>query len=316
MPTKVKQQLRKELRIELSERQNRPKTASKPKSKISRRPVTKQEVAFVCSITDPFCEHAIASKYSDLANTKSLPFAYHGRLVLTCDAGGYAAAAMLPVYNYLPWCYATSFTGSTATFSLTNPLIANTLPVAGACRMVSMGVKLRSIVAPLNASGMVRIRGFASQDTSGLNSVDINTYNCDFYEDIPLNACKETCVILKRLDPTAKNFVDPADITPTNNPNTVNVPGFGFVLIAVGGGPPGFTVLDIEVFCHWEVTLSDNNQLSQLMTSPPPYNPHLSNAVDAVSSTSKNVFLAGAEMVGKYIEKHAIEYLAEALMSA
>lgn len=258
----------------------------------------------VCSNIDPFCPAAVGGKYMDAASTKSLAVPQHRRFSVITNANG--AASFLVTPSYLLDVFFGTVAAGIATFTIagtSSPITAQSV------RLVSCGLKIRSVVAPLSASGMVRIRGFAAKNGSSLTTASISTYNCDFYEDIPLNSCKEVAVVLRRNDPTAKNFVSPATINSTNNLTDMVMPGWGPVLVSVDGGPVSLASLDVELFYNWEIILADDDSLAQVQTSSPVFNQTVSTATDILSSAGKNVFLAGASAVASYVERGAIKLL-------
>lgn len=290
----------------------RPRNRSAVSGAKSRASVPRSALATVCSTTDPFCSHAVGAKYMDNGSIKSLALTRHDRVTITTSTNGQWANMFVPSYNLKPWISPVSVITSVADFTAAAGT-ASGAPVAASCRLVSMGLKLRSIVAPLSASGMVRIRGFGAQTTSTLANVDITTYNCDFFQDIPLNACKEVVVNLKRVDPTAKNFRTPSAINPDAVFTNMVCPGFGPVLISVDGGPVSLPVLDVETFQNWEITFPDSDALQQAATKSPPFVQKISTVSDAISSSAENIFLTGASAFGAYIEKNAIKLLSGAL---
>jgi len=275
-------------------------------------PLSKAALEHICSITDPFCAGAVGSKYMDFGSVKSLAYPVHGRFSLTTNATGQASVLLFPSYTYFPWIYATTMAASVATFTGAMTAGGN-LANVDTVRVVSMGVKIRSIVAPLSASGIVRIRGFAPKNTGNFSSIGITTFNCDYYEDVPINFCKEVDVILRRTDPTAKNWRTLAEMSSTANGDGQILPGFGALMISVDGGPVSLASLDIEYFVNWEVVIDDSNALAQVQTSSPSFNPTVSTAIDIVSSTARNIFTNGANQVAGYIEKEAKSALSSLL---
>jgi len=176
-----------------------------------------------------------------------------------------------------------------------------------------MGIIVRSLVAPLSASGMVRIRTFANETTSLLAAVDLTTYNCDDYLDIPLNNCHETAVVVRRLDETSKYWKTVAEFDVNNNITNTSNTGFGQVMVSIDGGPLSLPVLDIEYVLHWEVRVTDSDNLAQIQTPPPPFNPTVNNATAVMQSTAVSIFDKGVSQVSKYVEKKAAQALASLL---
>lgn len=291
-------------------KQKKKNAQSKPKQRPKFQNPTRHKLSVVaieqvCSVNDPFCSAAIGAKYLDQSSVRSLAISSHGRVTVITNANGEACTAFCPSYYYVPFTNATTMTGGVATF--TTAFSTATLPNATAVRLVSWGVTARNIVAPLSASGMVRIRGFTPHDFSTLApGVDMMTYNCDAYDDIPTQYAKEIAIVGRRTDPTCKNWRAVGSINPSALPVTWVAPGFGCTLIAVTGAPVNTPVLDLEYIFNWEIMLEDSNTLSQMSTKAPVYNQAIETASNVVSSSSQNIFKAGVSAVGKYIERKAI----------
>jgi len=276
-----------------------------------RLPFTRTQLRQVCSNADPFCDAANGGKYLDLSSARTLAFPKHSRFVITTNASGEGAVLAIPSYLYQPIVYATAVAAGVATFAGVMPLSGNL--DASSYRLVSMGFRLRNITAPLSSSGMLRIRGFNAIAGASVLSVPTAGYNCDFYEDIALQNVNEVAVIVRRTDPSAKNFRDPFVTNPTNLLTNMVMPGFGCVLVAVDGAPASVTVVDIEVICNYEVSIQDTDTIAQLATPAPIYDPTSETISNIVTSTGKSVFIKGAAQVAKSVEEHAISLLSSRL---
>jgi hypothetical protein len=261
----------------------------------------------VCSLTDPFCKHALSAKYMDMSSTRSLPYSSHLRTTITTGVQGTGALLFTPNYFYQPY-QVGAFAGATV-YNFGTAMTAGPSLVASAYRITSMGVIVRSVVAPLSASGMVRVRGYANKTATNLGTIDTGNYNCDFYEDIPIYNCKELAIVAKRLDPTCENWRTPSETTPSTAVTAWISPGWGAFCVSVDGAVVSTTVLDVEIILHWEIQLDDTDVTAQLATQAIPYNPVVKQATDMVSSTSKNIFQGGIRMVGTYIQQKALSAL-------
>lgn len=239
----------------------------------------------------------------DLSSIRSLAYPYHIRTTLATDATGTGALLFLPNYTYLPQNVG-AFAGA-GIYNFPAAMTAGPSLTASAYRITGMGIIIRSTVAPLSASGMVRVRGYNTKFGTSLTTVDVNTYNCDFYEDQPVFACKETAILAKRTDNSSEFWRAPSETTSGTGINTWISPGWGAIVVAVDGCSATTTILDVEIIVHFEIQLADSDTTAQLATAPPPYVPVVKQATDMVSSTAQNVFTAGLRSVGAYIERKA-----------
>lgn len=232
----------------------------------------------------------------------------HIRSTLNTDGNGYGAALIIPSYSYYPINWSTTATSGTYTF--TSSRSANGAMSAASVRLISYGIVVRKVVAPLDASGMVRVRGFASKKISDVSSSVVgSTYNCDFSKDIALSNCNEVAVVGRRFDASAKLFVDPANLDTTAFPASNAGVGFGVIVISVDGGPLTSAVLDIEVFLHWEIMIPDNDSAAILQTASKPQNLLVQKASEAISSSAENVFERGVKAAADYVERYAVSAL-------
>lgn len=272
--------------------------------------VTSEATKYICSVSDPFCDHALGSKVMDFGSTRSFPLTARFRTTISTIGTGEASYLFSPTYAYIPYSAATTLAAGIATFT-TAQTAANVPSLAESVRLVSFGIRLKSIVAPLSASGIVRIRGFAGDMGSVVTSgVDIATFNADYAVDVPVHSLKDTVIILRRYDPTAKLFIDPNLINPTNLPGAINPHGFGLVTVSVQGGAATTPILDVEVVSHWELLLGDSEPLAQAATAAPAYQPVISEAADVVSSTVRPVFIEGVRYASNAVMSAAVQALA------
>jgi hypothetical protein len=267
---------------------------------------------YVCSVSDPFCDHALGAKVMDLGSTRSFPISYRTRLTLSSTANGDASVLIAPNYDYTTSMLAFSITSGVAVFS--GAMSASGNVAAESVRLVSMGIKLRSIVAPLSASGITRIRAFGPNSVDAVaGGVDIATFNCDYSADLPVHSLTDTALILRRYDIKAKEFIDPATINPNSSIGASHYHGWGFYMVSLQGCPATTPVLDIEIISHWEIVIGDNDPLMQAATAAPAYKPWLDEAADVVSSTIRPVFSEGVRYATNAVTRAAAQALAARL---
>ena len=265
-----------------------------------------RDVHAACSMSDPFCGHANGAKYLAESTSRTLAYQNHFRYTLSTNASGSATTIMTPGYNVFA-AYGT-VTGSSAAY--TTYIATGGVITAAAYRIVSWGCKLRKISAPLTSSGMVRIRGFGDKDGVNLATVDIATYNCDSFEDLPLSECRDVCIIGRRTDITHQTMRTPDSTNP--GPNVANwvSPGWNTYVVSVDGGPASTGVLDLEFYVNYEVTFFDNSTNAQLCTPPRAPNPVAVVAANAVYTASSGIFKAGVQSAAKWIERTAASAIA------
>lgn len=250
--------------------------------------IPRSAIEYICSITDPFCPHAQGAKFMDQASVRSLPFTKRERYVVSSDANGNGSLLILPSFIYQSGNSATTITGGgSASFTTVRTSSGNPSAV-GQIRLTSAGALIRSIIAPINASGILRIRGFSSSAAAISSAVLIGTYNCDFSSDTPVHSVNEVAVALRRTDDLVKRFTQPLllddDTDPSDNNNALI--STGPLLISVQGAASTSVVLDVEVVLHWEVTFNDDNSLQAITTAAPPYNGKLDDAASTAMSMS------------------------------
>jgi hypothetical protein len=234
---------------------------------------------------------------------RTLAVPTHTRFQVTTDANGNAASLVLPNWIYdnvvasTPVGTSAQYVGSMAT--------ATRLSGVSQYRIITMGVKVRAISAPLYRSGMVRVRGLPAGTGTDFDAIDMLSYRADYFEDVALADAQELAIVLKRRDKLCELYQTPIETTSTIYPAGWVSPGWGACQIAITGGPILTTVLEIEVFANYEVMFADSEQ-STILAQPPPYYDHRVDAArKGASSQMKAVFKKGAEAAGKHVVKAA-----------
>jgi hypothetical protein len=267
-------------------------TNKSPVANVTETPVYK----VLCGLTNPFCQAARGSKYPDISAVATLPYTLHTLSNLTTDASGNAAKMHFASF-YFSAALAT-VAGTTATYVTASAASTGLSP--SSTRVVSMGLRLRNIISPLNSSGMVSIRAFAAPNGIALGATDLLTYSCDFYADIPLSAINNnghTDVIFRKTDMDSQRFLTSAEQFATAAVVDYVSPGWVCVQIGIVGGPVSIAALSIETFQHNELTFLDNDALQLLATPAPAAHPVLQAMASKVSKHIGNVFNTVAEDV-------------------
>lgn len=246
----------------------------------------------ICGLTDPFCDHAVGAKYPDASSGKSLPVRSHYSYFITIGATSSTNNSTLIVPGYING--QALGTGSPSTYGPNFSANVTPTAVVSGYRVVTAGIRLRCVAAPLNASGLVQIRGFANTTGTNLNTVDNNLYNSDFSQDIPLQALNQngyTDVIFRRTDEVAsRQFISPTTTNPTPAVTNWVSNGWGAISVTVVGAPSLIQVVHVEVFFNYEIILDDNDGLALAMTKAPKSSPALQLASSWVSDTAGQIF--------------------------
>jgi len=262
----------------------------------------------VCSITDPFCSAASGSKYFDDTGVKTTPYSAHSQSVATTNSTGEYCILVVPGYSYQA-SIGTSLGGSCSFTTLTQviPFSFN----ASNYRIVSYGLRIKNITAPLNSSGVVRIRGIGSSRGVDLGTVNSNLYH-DFYEDVPLQNCTDLCVVGRRSSEAHHFFNAPGTTNPSAVPTDWVSNGWAPLLVSVIGAPASTAILQIEFFFNYELTWPDGDSMNLMTTPSPPSNTLLTTASSQVQQSIGNVFTRGI----KEVENVVVKYAAKAIGSA
>jgi hypothetical protein len=284
------------------------RNVARPTKSVPRAPSVSGDVArhtrTVCSISDPFCDHANGAKFVGSTTARTLPWRFHTRFTLSSDTNGYAAHIFTP--GYAAFGSDGTVAAGVATFG-SNPAIST--PSCQDYRIVSWGVKIRKIVAPLSASGMVRIRIYPATGGSALGVVTYANYNCSQSEDIPVSNANEVVIVGQRLDYTHARMRTPATTNPGGLVTDWVAPGWAAVIVGIDGAPASTPILDLELFANFEVSFNDSDSLSLLTTPPLPVDPVSVNVSDNIYNAGRAIFTAGAQQASKYIENKAVQLL-------
>lgn len=267
-------------------------------------------VQAVCSLTDPFCEHARAGKYFDINGGRSLSYPVRTMITLSTNASGEAALMFLPNYS-CAWQQTPSVLATgLATFgnvSATSGLVADVANY----RLVSWGFKFMHMTTPLTASGMVAVRGFSAQNGASYQQVQCLTMNADVIANIALQDCKEVAVVGKRANTTSTFYANPATTYAVGAlPATYVGNGWDAYTICIQGGPASTNCLTVELFQNFEIVIDDNNATAQLMTLPPTSNDLITKASAIITSSAKSVFERGVDYASTHLKSMALKTLA------
>lgn len=225
--------------------------------------------------------------------------------MLTTDGGGTAAYLWYPQYAFHPTTYAATRVGPNVTAWTTFPVLNPMIDVAS-YRIVSSGFTLKSIVAPLNASGEVNLRTFGT-DPAQLTAVDLQTYNATSSTDVPLRLVNSLSCISQHTAQVPQNFYtvasDSSDVA-AMRPN-----GFAPTTIYISGAPANTGCIVMEFVIHFELIFNEDSGLAQACTPPPPANSIITMAANKVTSTLPSFFQKSIDMVGDFLARKATSAL-------
>lgn len=266
-------------------------------------------VTAVCAITDPFCPHAEGTKWPDGNAAKSLPVTLKGAVTISTSAQGNAAAYFVPGwkvgYGTTDLAGGSFPAGTTATFNTVPQVYTGAATYAPkSFRLVCGGIKVMNVGAPLNSSGTVTIIQVNGQDTLDMAGIDFGSYNQETIQTANFSSLidKPVCAIFKPGGPQAHMFTDISTPTATNDlkPND-----FSVICVALTGGDISKAVLRIEYVLHYELLFGKSDIINLLATHPPPANPTVTGASQAISSTINDMAFEGARVVGQEVAKAA-----------
>lgn len=275
-----------------------------PLQRIPHTQETQRIATAVCSITDPFCVHAIGAKYPDSSSVPTLPFTFRGRWTGSTNAAGNCGFLLLPGYDYQ---YATDPTVTTppniAPTNLTTFAAITFVP--SQYRIVTAGLRIRCIAPSLTAQGMVRIRHYGNSTGTALASINASSFNAALTADIPLKDCLDVIIPIRRIGDNASLFTRTTD---TNTSSTVAgwvSPGWGAVSVYIDGGPASLAALDVEVIFNYELRFSDGDTMNAVTTPSLPINNTVTQISSQITTGLKGGFFAGVEAFGKQIADKA-----------
>lgn len=271
--------------------------ASQPENKIP-----KAYLSAICGLADPFCTHAIGAKYPDNSPVRTNTYSARGSTQLVVDTGGEGTYLFMPQYSYGPLTYPSTGSGSLVTAWTAFPAYSPIADVAN-YRINSVGFTLKCTLAPLNASGMVYLRGYATEDLIKMGAVDVTTYNASWCKNVPLRLMDDTAVLLQHTSQLPQVFYR------TINDNTAvtnsSSKGFAPVTIYINGAPASSAPITIEWVINYELVFEDSSGSAQMATPPPPMNAQLTTAANYVTSTIAPIFTAGIKETAYAVEQSA-----------
>lgn len=287
----------------------RPVKKSQPKPMGPRR-IPKHVVSKVCALTDPFCHHSSGVQYPDNSPVRTVPFQYKEVATITTNAAGSGAYLILP--NYYTYGYVGgAMSGNTFTTD-TNTTLQGKIPNVSQFRIVNWGVRIKSLSAPLYASGMVRVRALNETDGSSFATLDVGSYNRSQVADIPLKDAHDIAVIGPPTQQPRPQLYTLAQVQPTLATTAWQAAGFSAVTVAIVGGPANTAALELEFTYNFELVFESGEGLSQLAKNPPRASAPLANSAAVVTSHPTSIYERGVSQASRTVEALATAAIASA----
>lgn len=276
--------------------------------------ITVRDVQNVCGLTDPFCAHANGCKYPDDSSAKTLAYTYHTRTTVSTTAAGDAYLLFAPQYGNAPFTQAATIVAPSTVLTWDNFAVYSPIANAEAYRIVSWGLRLKRICAPLTTQGMVLVRSMQQESGQHFQPIDLSSFSRSEVLDLPLQDAKPITIVGKHSSQRPEAFYQ----VNTDAAAVVDWDARGFtpVTINVVGGPASTAVLDIEIIIHYELMFTEDSGLGMLSTPPPPHNPIITNAAARLTSTTKSFFTETASRISLMLERKAAQMLGNAVGSA
>lgn len=252
-------------------------------------------VKALCSLTDPFCEHAYGAKIPDGSTTNSLTSSSRGYFTFTTkDSGGagYAAAFFNP--NNMGYCIgsnaaanvgASTSQATPATWTQTSGLSLMTTS-ASMVRIVSCGIVVRCNLNTANAQGQFNvIEAPAFLVSTAYDTTDLT------YPKVTVMPCYSGSTMTVKLSPSNPTLSDQF-LSPQTNTGLSKDCGWPSIFVAYTGGSTGTAVVvaSVEYFIHFEWVPIATHDVALLASGTPPAQPKMMQARAAVNDKHDNPF--------------------------
>jgi hypothetical protein len=268
------------------------------------------KVEQICGLNDPFCPTANGAKILDQSSQNTFSFQSKTINTIVSDVSGNAAMLFLPNYYY-NWAQSpTTQVDDTCTFSTV--MSPNTTAMAGVkdYRIVSAGVTLTGVSAPLDASGMVYVRTF-NLNGAGAGTIAGATFNSLEHAEYSLASLsnRSPAVLFSPCGPSTYEWRSQAETTPSSAIADYVSNQTTSVMITVMGAPISRTVLECTLTVNFEVTFYDSASMGSIQSKPPKYNPYMDAVNKEVKSVGQSIFAGGVAAVGTVVKNAAFNAL-------
>jgi hypothetical protein len=268
----------------------------------------------ICAITDPFCDHALGSKWPDMNTLRSLPYTVRGFQTITLDASGNGCALFCPVW--LGGVATGTVTGTTCGFTGNLgywPGITGITP--GQVRLVSGGLTIANTGAPMTSGGVLVVASVAGGESVNLASIDMGSYLQQEIRSRPFAACinaPAACVFRPggTISRQFNNTIAPQSVSAANTWD------WNSFCVMVQGGVANGAVVRVEFFLHFELTFPKGDAFNLMLTPAAPNNTFLQQAAADITSSIQTVAVDTAKQVGSNVMKKALKTVGKLAISA
>lgn len=267
----------------------------------------------LCSITDPFCDHARGAKWPDGNSFATVPFQNRAHIVMNTLANAGNVFYFTPIaapFNALPGVgFGAGVYTMGATFSSSTGLINLSSTFSG-FRVVSGGLILRNLMTVQTTSGYLIVSRLSIMPILGstvspgvMLNPQVTTY--------PIVPGMEVPVLFKPLGADSRNFVP---FLTTNNVNLID-PAWDIIKVEiVGAVASGTAVIDVELFYNYEMQLNADSILASTFQKANPMSLKMTQASNRLTDAVVNIANKSVDSLSDAIERRASKFLADAFM--
>lgn len=283
-----------------SKRGNRPQNMALTRAP---RRIPQHMVQQVCSLTDPFCVHAMGGKYPLSTSGRTITETVRAIWSPVNSASGAGALVFMPN----PLFPANQPTLATGTYTLANtnnasPVTSMFATYGKEFKLTTWGVRVITIASATNASGYMNIG--IMDDVQVGQTFSAGTTNYKEWRAVPLRHGLEMTVISKPISVEARQF-SPA---PTNNSWPVGA--WESIVFEWTGNVASGNGIVFETFYNYEYSLANpSSAVASMASMAPPPNPVIQRATDSVYRSVGNIFNMGVDAFGSFITKKAAQAL-------
>lgn len=262
-------------------------------------PYQQSAISKICSLTDPFCGHALGARWPD-GSANLFPFTVRGHTVMTTMSNGGAYTQVNTGFPYNTLSTSSFAVNYTMAAAFTGPSTGSANTYFAQARPVLCGLVLRSLLPVSTTQGYLIIRQ-TPQDTVGPSGVVVpgNCYGAQVWT-YPIAPNMEIPLVFNPVQGTgAYDVIDQS--TTTSIPTSWN--SFSIEII---GSAASTNVIDIDYFFHYEGAFQASYQsLSGISNSHASDKPEVRAMVRQVSDKLTNSLTSSVMSFGERAVKFA-----------
>ena len=231
----------------------------------------------VCSVSNPFCNHARGAKQMGVGSVPSIPWQFRQLVQINTDADG-AATFVVLANPYLG--YANSPKPPSLAFAAANGkaqigdfspwlgasgLFGGTSKVFSTARIVSLGVIFRVNCAMTNAKGQLILNEVRPANSGVSPATVIQTFTGSFDGSAtrvePIASGNEVCWISRCSPPLCETYQTPADLFYQDG-------GYSSLVLEIVAGPASQAALTAEIYVNIEACPLPENAVTSRLATP------------------------------------------------